>query len=200
MAVEWPGIDQQAYRNGRGQHGRGGDAGRLRITVHECVSDRREAVRCDVRGGRRRGGRVQQGRADRCADLLRGAGHCRCNAGVPLVPKRAGGTRTVPACPVCHEMKDRIPWRFWDTGAHSIAFDELFGRRMHDLRRIPREQISARTIYELVFEPFYLEMEAEWDRLSPLARLMYAKWRCGYEDGKYLTELEAEVGQPGDAD
>jgi hypothetical protein len=38
-------------------------------------------------------------------------------------------------------------------------------------------------------------MEAEWDKLSPLARLMYAKWRCGYEDHLYLTKLEAAVGQ-----
>jgi hypothetical protein len=43
-------------------------------------------------------------------------------------------------------------------------------------------------------------MEAEWERLSPLARLTYARWRCGYEDDLYLTKLEAEVGQPADAE
>jgi hypothetical protein len=100
---------------------------------------------------------------------------------------------------VCHELKDRIPGWCWDREADRIAFDELFGPRLDGLRHL-REVISKDNIYELVFEPFYLEMEAEWDKLSPLARLMYAKWRSGYEDDLYLTKLEAEDGRPGDAD
>jgi len=98
-------------------------------------------------------------------------------------------------------MKDRIPSYCWDRGADRIAFDELFGPRMHNLRQHLRyEDLAEGNIYELVFEPFYLEMEAEWERLSPLARLMYAKRRSGYEDDLYLTKLEAEVGQPADAE
>lgn len=45
----------------------------------------------------------------------------------------------------------------------------------------------------VVFEPVYLEMEAEWNRLSPLARLLYAKWRCGYEDHLYLARCKPEA-------
>lgn len=102
------------------------------------------------------------------------------------VPRRAGGTHTVPACPVCHDLKDRIPSYCWDGGASRIAFDELFLSRIDNLRHLDHKDVFAHC---------YLEIEAEWHTLSPLARLMYAKMRSVFEDDLYLGGLEGEAQQ-----
>jgi hypothetical protein len=96
------------------------------------------------------------------------------------VPRRAAGTRVVAACHVCHELKDRIPLQCWDSKACDAAIHELFGSRFDDLRHFPIES---------AFEHCYLEIEAEWDKLSPIARLAYAKMRSVFEDGRYLDKL-----------
>lgn len=96
------------------------------------------------------------------------------------VPRRAGGTRIVAACPICHELKDRIPSYCWHPEALHIADGELFGSRLESIRHLPPET---------VFEYCYLDIEADWEHLSPLARLMYAKMRSALEDRWYLDKL-----------
>ena len=58
--------------------------------------------------------------------------------------------------------------------------DELFGSRLATIRHLPPET---------VFEHCYLDIEADWESLSPLARLMYAKMRSTLEDSLYLDKL-----------
>lgn len=109
------------------------------------------------------------------------------------VPKRAGGTRTVPACSVCHELKDRIPLQFWHPDVSGAASEELWRPRLDVLRQVG---------HEAAFGHCYLEIEAEWGTLSPLARLLYAKVRSVYEDGLYLDKMKSQdqpVRDPGAA-
>ena len=58
----------------------------------------------------------------------------------------------------------------------------MFGSRLDSLRLLSPSS---------VFECCYLDIEAEWERLSPIARLMYAKMRSSLEDHLYLDKLEA---------
>jgi hypothetical protein len=97
------------------------------------------------------------------------------------VPRRAGGTRTVAACPICHELKDRIPLRCWHSEARYAATNELIGGRLDSIRHLAPE---------VAFEYLYLEIEADWPDLSPLARIMYAKMRSTYEDHLHLNQLD----------
>jgi hypothetical protein len=53
------------------------------------------------------------------------------------IPKRASGTQVVPTCLVCHDLKDRIPLRFWDMDAMHQAFDELLKDKIAELRHLP---------------------------------------------------------------
>jgi hypothetical protein len=96
------------------------------------------------------------------------------------VPRRAGGTRTVAACPICHDLKDRIPLGCWDSEARHIATEELFGGRLNSISHLPAES---------VFEHCYLDIEADWQSLSPLARLWYAKMRSVLEDYLYMDRF-----------
>lgn len=58
-------------------------------------------------------------------------------------PKRAGGTQVVPTCLVCHDLKDRIPLRFWDMDAMHQAFDELLKDKIPELRHLPWPEALA---------------------------------------------------------
>ena len=58
--------------------------------------------------------------------------------------------------------------------------NELIGSRMESIRHLRPET---------AFEHCYQEIEADWENLSPLARLMYAKMRSALEDRSYLDKL-----------
>lgn len=96
------------------------------------------------------------------------------------VPRRAGGTRVVAACLLCHELKDRIPLAYWDSAALGAAMRELIGSRLESLRDF---------LPETAFERCYLDIEADWNKLSPVARLVSAKMRSILEDHLYLNKL-----------
>jgi hypothetical protein len=92
------------------------------------------------------------------------------------IPRRAGGSNVVAACPVCHDLKDRVMLRYWDLEAAFTAIQELFCE-------VPE---AARYLSpETVFNQCYLDIEKNWATLSPLARVMYAKMRSIYEDNLY---------------
>lgn len=103
------------------------------------------------------------------------------------IPKRAGGTEVVPTCLVCHDLKDRIPLHYWDRSASKAAFDELFSGKLDSMRHLPPEEVLDR---------LHSEFAPDWAKLSPLARVLLAKLRCGYEDHLYLDRLESEPDMP----
>lgn len=102
------------------------------------------------------------------------------------IPKRAGGTDVVPACLVCHDLKDRIPLHCWDVDAMHAAFDELFLDKLHSMKNLPWEEVLDRLNSDLS------DFVQNWAQLSPLARVLLAKLRCSYEDGVYLDRLKSE--------
>lgn len=98
------------------------------------------------------------------------------------VPRRAGGSETVPACPVCHDLKDRVMLRDWDLEAAFTAIQELFVSVPDAIKGLPADE---------VFEKTYRDIELRWKLLSPLARVMYAKMRSIYEDRIFSNRTEA---------
>ena len=99
-------------------------------------------------------------------------------------PKRAGGTQVVPTCLVCHDLKDRIPLRFWDMDAMHQAFDELLKDKIPELRHLPWPEALARLDDSLP------DLERKWPELSPLARVLLAKLRAVDEDTRCLDRVE----------
>jgi hypothetical protein len=110
------------------------------------------------------------------------------------IPKRAGGTATVAACVVCHDLKDRIPLRCWDVDAMHAAFDELFLEEIKSMRNLPAAEVLNRLDLGLSAH------ERDWLKLSPLARVLLAKLRCHYEYVAYMNrpdlELDMAYGHP----
>lgn len=96
------------------------------------------------------------------------------------VPRRAGGSSVVPACLVCHDLKDRITLYNWDLEAAFRATQELFRDIPESIQSLPPERI---------FDECHLEIEKGWVNLSPLARVMYAKMRSIYEDRRYSQNI-----------
>lgn len=89
------------------------------------------------------------------------------------VPKRAGGSKVVAACLLCHDLKDRVMLKDWDVEAAIISLQELFCDLPDSLRSLRPEE---------VFDYYHLSIEEKWGSLTPLARVMYAKLRSIYED------------------
>jgi hypothetical protein len=104
------------------------------------------------------------------------------------IPKRAGGTRVVATCLVCHDLKDRIPLKFWELNAMHQAFDELLRDKIPELRHLPWPQALASLDGSLP------DLERRWVELSPLARVLLAKLRSVYIDETFLDRPEQAPG------
>lgn len=99
------------------------------------------------------------------------------------VPKRAGGSRVVGACLLCHDLKDRFLLADWDITAAVGAWQEILeGVPTELLEKLSTTQLRAPDMLALLSPG----LEARWDSLSPLARIFYAKMRCLCEDDLYL--------------
>lgn len=118
------------------------------------------------------------------------------------IPKRFGGTETVPACLNCHTVKDRIRITQLPAGQLEAAMNELYDPDkglpiMHvtQWRNGPEEQHII---------PY------QWERLSPIARIIWARFLTqkleyldagGWPDGytppaEYAAVLGIDTTQP----
>lgn len=96
------------------------------------------------------------------------------------IPERAGGTERVPACIVCHDLKDRYPLMYWDLQAYGLALSELMNSLSNSTKSkymCEKPSDSARIIE--ICSP---EWKASWGSLSPLARILYAKMQSIHAD------------------
>jgi hypothetical protein len=91
----------------------------------------------------------------------------------------------VASCLVCHDLKDRIPLKLWDLQAMHEAFDELFMDKVSAMRNLPRPEAFERLNASLA------DLESKWSELSPLARVLLAKFRSVHEDEIYLNHMES---------
>lgn len=82
------------------------------------------------------------------------------------VPKNKGGERVVPACPTCHDLKDRYGFHNWSASALVLALQELFSRNL--LTDFAPEDSSLTDQYPT-------EFPNEWSDMSSYARIAWAK-------------------------
>ncbi len=90
------------------------------------------------------------------------------------VPKIAGGTMVVPACPTCHHLKDRVGFGQWDMSIYLAGQPELMRHHlMADFHNVPEI----------------------WFHLSREARLLWGKLAMLHSHGERLGmgSLEAMV-------
>lgn len=82
------------------------------------------------------------------------------------VPKNAGGTRVLPICGNCHDMKDRVVFHKWPAGLLMGAVAELTG--LGCIRDFSTDGAAFRDDYPTEFPD-------EWADMSLWARIVWAK-------------------------
>jgi hypothetical protein len=89
------------------------------------------------------------------------------------IPRRAGGWNWVASCQNCHDFKDRVPYDAWPVEFAVPALAELLpiffgpGAPLHAVEPSPRELLPW---------PMVVAMKKNWEDLSPMSRLLAAKW------------------------
>jgi hypothetical protein len=80
------------------------------------------------------------------------------------IPRHAGGTETVVACPGCHNLKDRILFARWPLALAVMAVSELV-----ELDEMPSAAVT--------------EWPRRWDDMTSHGRLLWAKWAAACMGG-----------------
>lgn len=106
------------------------------------------------------------------------------------IPKSAGGTQVVAACIDCHDFKDRISLNNWEHGPTSAAFSELLGGIDLSQYAGPHERLLFNPLWKCP-ELTEAAIAARWSSLTPVARVLYAKFRGIYEIEFYEAQRPA---------
>ena len=88
------------------------------------------------------------------------------------VPERHGGTETVPACTLCHSMKDRIPLTYWPHDVQKIAMEPIIDAL---LLAFSEEQLSEFVRTSALTEEMEEQVWKYFRILPPMARVLFAK-------------------------
>jgi hypothetical protein len=114
------------------------------------------------------------------------------------IPKRAGGTETVPACVTCHDMKDRFLQEDWPTE----LFERALREQMEYVRSLgldlPLDQVNPEVVKAIVDAHYAWPTHVleNWSRYSREARLLAAKWLALEADLRLEEEGLLEVDGP----